>query len=128
MKFSDQIKGGFKRRFKDIDLPGGSTARIRNLSEKEKSKVDAKTVDHKRGRINRDAVLKMRAEYIVACVVDEAGNPEFTSGDVDTICDNADSQDSSYLYAQINKHIGGDTDDFEELVGNSNATPDDSSP
>lgn len=109
---------GAERRYRDVETPVG-TVRIQSLSELEKSRVDAAAIDYKRTQIKRDAAILSRARLICAVVVDEAGERVFKDEDVDRVAHEMDSKVADAIFRGAQEHVGGEDEDFEELVGNS---------
>lgn len=118
---------GNKRRYEVVECAGVSV-RIQSLSELEKSEIDAAAIDYKRGGVSRQAAKLSRARLICACAVDEDGNKLFPNADVAKVASSMDSRISDALYRACVLHVGGDADsDFDELVGNCEATDGDGS-
>lgn len=116
-----------ERRYKTIPLPSGLTARIRNVTERERAAFDRR-LRNKKGDVVNERLQWIRAFWIVTCVVDDNGNRLLKDSDVEAVGE-MDAADTTLLADEIAKHCGfaGD-EDFEELAKNSEATTGDDSP
>jgi hypothetical protein len=111
-----------KRRFTDVTLPSGDVVRIRNLSEKERSKYESETLT-KGGQLNAAKLADAKRRLIALCCVDDAGNLIFHPDDIKGL-ESVDSAVTQVLYDEIRTHCGFDKEDIEELVKNSEAIGD----
>lgn len=110
-----------KRRFADVQLPGGETVRIRSLTERERSKYESETLT-KKGDLNQSKLADAKRRLIALCICDGEGNTILQADDVKALED-VDSAVTQTLYDAIRLHCGFDQRDVEELVKNSGGTP-----
>lgn len=106
-----------KRRFKEVELPGGLTVRIRSLSERERAAFDT-SVLAKKGGLDRDKLNDARQRLIVLCAVDGNGNLLFSEADLPAIQD-LDAAVTQALYDACVAWNGMNDEDMEALVKNS---------
>ena len=118
----DQFLKPSPRRYKEVELPDGSTARIRNLTEDEKSTFEASVLSAK-GEFSIDRVKQQRRRLICLCLVNAAGDRILSDEDA-TALKQVDGALTSALYDECRVWCGFDEGDIEELVKNSTATPD----
>lgn len=78
----DSILAGTKRRFKDVTLWDGSSARIRSLTAAEWAEIDSKTIDMKKGGLSASGVKASDLRLFAATVCDGDGNPLFQESDI----------------------------------------------
>lgn len=113
------------RRYGTATLPvSGLDVRYQSLTEREKSAYEAdiygdgsKRTDEKR----REATIAAKAMLIVRCLVDEHGNRLLMDSDSDTLLNEWDGADSSFLFTVLDKHIN--TQSVAKLAKNSDAAP-----
>ena len=126
--FEELAATGGKRRFDKVTLPVcGLTVRIRSLFEEEVSDYQAKVMA---ARDERQRAARLRAAnrlLIATCLVDEDGNPIVPDKEISKLA-KLDGADTSYLYDECARHVGINTADVEELVGNSDQTTPSDSP
>jgi len=115
----DQLLGQCERRYRDVELPGGGSVRIRSLSEKEKSAYETELMTGK-GTFRRSRLDDAKRRLMVLCLVDEDGQPLLQRGDTAAL-ENLDGAVTSHIYDEIREHCGFDAEDIEEAVKNSNA-------
>lgn len=104
-----------KRRFKDITLPGGFTARIQALREGEKARFEDGLTD-RQGKPNAKRIRNLRGLLIASCWVDDNGDRVMSEDDV--FADwwqNQDGAFTSAFFRECKSFAGFDDDDFEEL-------------
>lgn len=109
-------------RYHDVPLPNGTKARIRSLSEFERSEFDSSVLDS-RGDFSTDRLKRQKRRLIALCVVDEEGKRLLKDSEAEALRP-VDSAITSALYNAIRIHIGMDEGDLEELVGKSEETGD----
>lgn len=115
------------RRFRIITLPvSGLEVRIRSLMEGEKERFEAETLS-KQGGVRQEKIVDARRRLIVACVVDEAGDPILSGADLDGL-KQLDGADMAHLQEECMVHCGFKSGDIEGLVKNSEAVHVDDSP
>lgn len=115
-----------KRRYTHVDLPDGTRARLRNLTEREKSQFEADLLTD-RGSLRKNRLEDAKRRLIVQTVVDAAGDLVLQPGDV-KLLEEQDGALTSALYDAARKHCGFDVDDLEGLVKNSAGIHADGSP
>lgn len=124
--FDQLVSSGGKRRFKYVDLPvSGLRVRIRSLMEAEVSRYSA-VIATGQGRktLNINRLEDANRRLIALCLVDAEGNPLVPDGQSVRI-GKMDSVDTSHLYEECAAFCGINTGDIEDLVKNSETTPDD---
>lgn len=109
-----------KRRFRDVPLPGGMSARIRSLTAAEWADIDAKNTDTKRGGLSAKGLKESDFRLIVASVVDPDGNQVFSESDIPKIGE-IDAGVTIPLTRAIREHSGL-RGDVEEVIKNSETT------
>jgi len=115
-----------KRRYKDVQLPGGGEWRIQSLSELEKADYENWVLNKKTNMASTDKLRVARQQLIVLCSVDDKGERVFGPADRGAIGE-IDSAVTACLNDAIREWIGFDKGDIEDLVKNSEAaTADDS--
>lgn len=112
----DALLGPPKRRFAKIDVPDLGAVRIRSLTELERSRIEASMRD-KKGGLSGSKLLDLKCRMIVECVVDESGNPIFTSRDIPQL-NQQDSKVTNAIVDAIQAHCGWSDDDIEDLEKN----------
>jgi hypothetical protein len=101
------------RRFTTVEV-GGSTFRIKSLSEAEKSRFERAVVNKKTGQVNIDA----RRRLIIAMLVDDQGEPLLTLADVDALGE-LDGAIMAALFDACSDFAGFGEAEIEELEKNS---------
>jgi len=109
-----------KRRFKDVALPGGETARIRSLTAGEWAEIDSKNVDTKRGGLSVSGMKNSDFRLIIASVVDAEGNQVFADSDLPKLGE-IDAGVILPLVRAIKDHSGL-RGDVEDAIKNSETT------
>ena len=122
----DDFFAANKRRFKEVALPGGSTARIRSLTAGEWADIDAKNTDAKNGGLSVAGLKNSDRRLIIAAVVDADGNPVFAESDLPKLAE-IDAGLTIPLVRAIREHTGL-KGDVEDSLKNSEATTGGSSP
>jgi hypothetical protein len=122
----DDFFAANKRRFKDVALPGGGSARIRSLTAGEWADIDARNTDAKNGGLSVAGMKNSDRRLIVASVVDADGNPIFAESDIPKLGE-LDSGMTIPLVRAIREHTGL-KGDVEDALKNSEATTGGSSP
>lgn len=98
----DRFLQAAKRRFEDVEIAGLGPVRIRNLSEGERSKIEAAThVDNQKE--SGSGTARWKARMILATVVDEENKPVFSEADLNTVMA-IDAAVSDPLYDAIVRH------------------------
>ena len=100
-----------KRRFKEVEIDGLGTVRIRNLNCGERDAIETQTVAE-----NKDSPgagnAKWKARFIAACVVNEQGAPEFDGNSLGII-QAIDAVVADQLYEEIVDHCESRVSDKE---------------
>ena len=122
----EALLGKTKRRYKTVDLPGGETARIQSLTEREKSEYECSVLST-RGRAVRSKMTAATRALIVLCLVDNAGNRILADTDMEQLAA-VDGGVTSAIYAAACEHCGFTADDIESLVKNSESVHVEGSP
>ncbi len=117
----DALLGTWQRRFKEVPLPNGVTVRIRSVNEAERQAWEAALYNKKHEMIASRA-NEIRLRYIVLCVVDDHGDPLFTTEDIPALASKLDSGLVMFLSNEIRKHCGWDDTDVEALAKNYGTT------
>lgn len=112
----EKLLGNFQRRYADVVTPLGE-ARIRNLTENEKSEFEASVLTAK-GDFSLANVKRQRVRLIIRCLVDEQGKQILQDSDAAALGP-VDGVLTSQLYKQCREHCGFEEGDIEELVKNS---------
>ena len=116
----DFFKSANKRRFRDVPLPSGLTARIRSLTAGEWADIDMGSVNKTKGGLNPAGVRNSDFRLIAAAVVDADGNPIFSATDLPQL-ESMDAADSIALARTIKEHTGI-RQDVEDAIKNFNTT------
>lgn len=126
----EQILGTPKAGYTEIDLsdiPGWGKVRIKDLTAGERDRIEASCVVERlvvgkggKRKLKKETSLEgIRAKFVAACVVDDAGAAIFTPADVTTIGElNAKAIDR--IFTVIQERNGLREEDMEELAGNFN--------
>lgn len=111
------LKG--KRRFMPVEGLSelGLSARMRSLSELERSRYESQFLDRKTGSVIVDRLKQAKVELMVLCLVDDAGEVIFSGEHVPGLLD-IDSAIVNRIYDQIRAFVGFDKGDVEKLAGN----------
>ena len=123
----EQILGTPKAGYAEVDLsdiPGWGVVRIKDLTGGERDRIEAscvveRLVVHKgKRKIKKDTTLEdLRAKFVAACVVDEAGAPIFTEADVKALSGlNARALDR--IFTAIQERYGLRAEDMDVFVEN----------
>ena len=121
----EAILGLTARRYMVVGLPDGKQVRIQSLSEREKSSFEMQQIS-KRGSVNKSKIEASRRRLLCLCLVDDKGNRLFGDDDADKLRD-VDGGITSALFDAVQKHVGFEDGDIEELAKNSNAIQGDDS-
>ena len=116
----DQLLKPADRRFLDVQLSNGSQARLRSISERERSEYEAGLLDAK-GGFKKDRLLSARRRLVCLTLVDEQNATLFTVAEEGKLADQ-DGRLMEELY-QAASHCGIKDSDVEAIVKNSNPTP-----
>lgn len=99
-----------KRRYREfpVQLNNGvtKTARIRSLTERERSKFELSGLDE-RGRWRPDRARIMKCKLIALCCVDSNGDLIFSDDDVNQLMDQ-DASTTGMIYDECCSHVGLD--------------------
>ena len=114
-----------ERMFQTVNTPVGAV-RLRSVTERERSQFEADTLD-KTGKLSKRGMMTVKPRLIVMCVVDEKGEPLFTSADVARLLD-MDSVTSNLISDAAQKLAGSTECDLEELEKFCEAHPGDDLP
>jgi hypothetical protein len=112
----DALLGAAVRRFAEVDIDGLGRARIRSLTELERSRIEASMRD-KKGQLSSSRMVDLKCRLIVDAVVDAESNPLFTNSDIERIRQQ-DSKVTNALVEAIQAHCGWSDSDLEELEKN----------
>lgn len=117
MSVRDWLLQKNQRRYKTVDI-NGQGVRIRSMTERERSEIDESQFDREENRMLSPVEGDYRGRHIVACVVDDYGQPVFTADDLPSLRD----LDEAYigpLYAAIREHVGLPSAKDKADLGNS---------
>lgn len=78
----DDFFAAAARRFKEVPLPGGKTARIQSITAGEWADIDARNVDMKKGGLSATGLRNSDLRLVVAAVVDADGQKVFSEADM----------------------------------------------
>lgn len=81
----EALLGKSKRRYKDVALFDGDSARIQSLSEAELGEYDAAAYDPKSFKVTPECLVKRRRLLVALSLVDDAGSRLFKSNEVDEL-------------------------------------------
>ncbi len=112
-----------ERRFKTVGpLPvRGGHVRLQSLWENEASNLEAQ--NYTRGEFDASKMLSANCRYLVACLVDQAGNRLLSAADVATLMAKWDRADIEYVYTEARLHVRAKKRPIEELEKNFAGTP-----
>jgi hypothetical protein len=111
-----------KRRFKEVPLPDGKSARIRSITAAEWADIDARNVDMKKGGLSAVGLRNSDLRLVAASVVDADGNPIFNDGDLKQLGE-IDAGVIVPLVKAIKEHSGL-RQDVEDALKNLSTTAD----
>lgn len=121
----DQIRSAPADIYEDVQVPEWSgTVRVKALTAKERDAFEAGLVTGK-GRNRKVSLDNIRAQLVVASVVDENGNQMFKRADADWLGDQSAAA-INRVYDVAGRLSGVSDDDLEELSGNSSGQSGDS--
>jgi len=110
----------------EVDVPEwGGKVRMRGMTGTERDAFEAENFQV-RGRNTKLNFENLRARLLVRCIVDNDGKPMFSKGDIDSL-GNKSCAAIQRLFNVAQKLNGLSGEDIEELVGNSDETPGDTS-
>lgn len=116
----EQLTARAKRRYLEFDVPHLGKVRIRNLTERERSRFESVLLSNSGGLV-KSKLENAKRRLIVETVVDAQGELILKPADVAAL-EEQDGAVTSLIYEEAKKHCGFDRDDIEELVGNSGTT------
>lgn len=111
--------GQLKRRIREEECPlfgDRPKVRFRSLTEGELSRYEAMTLTQG-GKLRGDRLVDAKRRLLVLTVIDQHGEPLFSSSDVDALAD-CDGRVINWMYRIACEHCGIKEDEIEELVGN----------
>jgi len=121
-----ELLGKASRRFKDVHLPTGGTARLRNLSTSEMRSLRGSLLS-KDGKLIQSRADRIQQLLVAWCLVDDAGNRILTDDDATgNAMDDIDGAVVACLFAEAKAWSGFGSDSdwsaIEDAAKNSNAT------
>jgi hypothetical protein len=118
----DALLSATERRYKIVGpLPvRGGHCRIRSLDEQEAASVEA--ANYTSGDLDMQKMLAANCRWIVACLVDGAGNRLLSPADVPRLM-KWDRADVEHLYTEVKLHVRAKQRPMEEIEKNSAGTP-----
>ena len=122
----EDFRSRTERRYTSEPIPEFGDVRIRSLTERERSGLEASQLTEE-GAWSREDSVHMRVRWIVLCVVDQDGERIFADGDTRWL-EQVDSAITNALFDSIRRHVGVSDQDVESLVKNSEPMEDDNSP
>lgn len=122
----DDFFAAATRRFKEVPLPGGKTARIQSLTAGEWADIDARNVDMKKGGLSATGLRNSDLRLVIASVVDANGQKVFSDSDMPTLA-TLDAGVIVPLVKAIKEHSGL-RQDVEEALKNLGGTDGECSP
>jgi hypothetical protein len=115
----DSLLSQTSRRYRDVDVPGVGTFRIRSLTESEKTDdYESGFVDAK-GKHKRGSLVQAKRRLIALCLVDAAGELLVPPAKLDHFCEQlrkVDGLATGLLYNACMEHVGYSDADVEGLV------------
>lgn len=120
----DQIWQADDILFEDVPVPEWSppgevaSVRLRGLSGAERDAVEAAMLTKGKGGAHQVNLRNARARLVIACAIDEAGQPLFTQGDLLHLGQKSATA-LERLFQVAQRLSGMSKDDVEELTGNS---------
>lgn len=109
-----------KRRFKDVPLPGGKSARIRSLTAGEWATLEMGSINKKKGGMDPAGARLSDLRLFAACVCDENGELLFMEADIPKL-EAIDSTVILPVVRAIREHSGL-RQDVEDAIKNFAAT------
>lgn len=122
--------------FEDLDLShisGWGTVRIKDLTAKERDRLEQSIVVERTQRVNGKQVKtqelrdNVRATFCAACIVDEGLTPIFSKSDIEALGQKS-ARALDAIFGMIRQRNGIGEDDLKELEGNSEPSPVEDSP
>jgi hypothetical protein len=121
----DQILNADDLQTKDVYVrPWGGSVRIRTMTAHERDQFEQQLFTNKGGK--KERMDDVRAYLVSMCVVDEGGNRLFSERDVKALSQKS-ANALDIIFGEAQKLNAVTDDDVEEIVGNSEETPGDSS-
>lgn len=110
---------GFKRRFREADIPGLGTVKIGNQSERERQKFERKWLD-KKGEVVQAKADRIRLYYVVDCVwLPDESQRMFAEADIQSLIEaDLDGAVTRRLMKEIREHCDLDADELEDETKN----------
>lgn len=107
------------------DIPGWGNVRIKDLTAGERDRIEASCVVERvvigkggKRKVKKETSLDgIRAKFVAACVVNDAGAMEFTADDVKALS-NLNAQAIDRIFVTIQERNGLREEDLDELAGN----------
>ncbi|MCA3255081.1 MAG: hypothetical protein INF91_05645 [Alphaproteobacteria bacterium] len=112
----EQILGAADQQTIDVEVPEwGGTVRVRSLTAGDRDRFEQAVIAAQAaGKVGPDNV---RARYVAACVVDEAGKPLFTDKDLEVLAAKSFAA-MDRVFAAATKLNAFSAADIEELAKN----------
>lgn len=110
---------GFKRRFKEVDVPGLGKVKIGNQSERERQRFERKWLDAK-GNVVKSKADNIRLYYVVDCVwLPDESRRMFDESDVEALAlADIDGGVTRLLMEEIRQHCDLDGKELEDATKN----------
>lgn len=113
--------------WEDVKVPEwGGEVRVKGLSGSQRDAFEAASMLSKKGGQREVNLKNLRSRLVVMCAVDENFQPLFTSGDVMRLGEKS-AIALERVFDKAQKLSGMSEEDIEELTGNSDGDPSDSS-
>ena len=121
----DDYRKKTARRYVEIELPSGGTARLRSITEKERAEFETATLRVNGGKrkdggiqIDKNALMTARCRMIALCLVDGSDERIFADTEIDLIMQMG-AADTKALGDACDSLNGGNEEDYKELLKNS---------
>lgn len=102
-----------KRRYLDVSLPSGGTARLQSLTELERSEYNSSLLD-KKGELDREKLTYGTMMLLCRMLVDQDNKRMFLDHEHEILA-SIDSLDMEILGDEARKHIGFDSEYRKDL-------------
>ena len=116
MSLRDKIQAASARRFTTVTVPLLGDVRLRSLTAREMRALKSSLSDSK-GEFNKERAQKLDLLLIALCVVDAAGNLEFSEADVaGGLLDDIDGGALTVLFSACKSHTGFGADEDWQAI------------
>lgn len=115
------LLGMTERRLRKVDLPAGRFLWIRNMSEFERARIEAGSLDDE-GDWNRERAKLTKGRVMAICCSNDKGERLYTDDDAARLME-LDSAVTSLIFNACVEHCGIGVTDLEKIAGNSNGDP-----